>query len=102
MIVCSICSNHITHKSEKIKINQEANHTFVNPHGFVYNIECYKKAPGCMAIGKATNEFTWFKGYSWQIIICSKCHTHLGWKYESGGDGFYGLIKDLIIEKEEE
>jgi hypothetical protein len=102
LIICSVCSNHITDKSEKIKINESDNHTFVNPHGFVYNVECYKNAPGCMPIGELTDTFTWFKGYAWQISVCSKCLTHLGWKYQAGESGFYGLIKDLIIEKEEE
>jgi len=101
-LVCAVCSNRITNISNKIKINSSHEHTFTNPHGLLFNILCFNNAIGCIESGFSTNEFTWFQGYSWQIVLCSSCRVHLGWKYTKGDAYFYGLIKDLlIIEKKE-
>ena len=25
--------------------------------------------------------FSWFPGYSWQVIVCSTCYNHIGWEF---------------------
>lgn len=67
-------------------------HTFVNPNGIVHTIGCFVAAPGCVHVGSTDEAFTWFPGWKWQVAICAKCHTHLGWIFRLSPDQFHGLI----------
>jgi hypothetical protein len=95
-IKCCTCHTLITYSKDRIKISGQHQHTFKNPQGVVYTIDCYQSAVGCQVYGTPTHDFTWFKGFVWSFAMCSKCYQHLGWKYESGGSGFFGLITDKI------
>ena len=98
VILCRQCRNHITDDTQRLSIDGANRHTFANPHGHVYDIACFGSAMGCYRAGPPSGEFTWFKGYSWQVIICADCMTHLGWFFISpGGHHFYGLIIDRLI-----
>ena len=95
-LFCAVCKNKITRTKEKIEVNSKHSHTFLNPHGVYYNIRCFKKASGCIPYGQPTEEYTWFPSYAWQIVVCSKCKIHNGWKYDSGKSTFYGLIENRL------
>jgi len=96
-IYCRICANIVTTKNEQIKIEGGHEHTFTNPHGFVYHITCYKKAIGAQALGEETAEFSWFRDYVWCYAICAHCRVHLGWRYYAAkSDTFFGLILDRL------
>jgi len=96
-LCCRECKYPITHETDRIYINEQHQHVFANPHGFVYNIGCFRKAPGCIQFGEATDFFTWFPGYSWQIVICRHCAVLLGWFFQSKESWFWGLILDKLI-----
>jgi len=64
--------------------------------GIKFNFGCFQKAPGCSALGIATDEYTWFSGYKWQLAVCAGCGEHLGWLFR-GESGFYGLITALLV-----
>jgi hypothetical protein len=72
-------------------------HRFTNPHGVTYHIGCYREAAGCSIVGESTMKFTWFPGYAWRVALCANCRTHLGWRFESPGGGFHGLILNRLI-----
>ena len=98
-IVCRQCRQAITRPAERMAMQGSHQHTFANPHGIVFEIGCFKNATGCGYAGAATDEFSWFPGYSWRICFCSMCLTHLGWLFTSNaGDGFHALILDRLIE----
>jgi hypothetical protein len=98
-ILCRACLHPITRVSERIAVQGSHRHTFANPHGLVFEIGCFRQASGCAAAGAATDEFTWFAGYSWRVCVCSACLVHLGWRFSSrSGDVFHGLIVDRLIE----
>ena len=97
IIVCRQCRNHITDESQRLSVDGANRHTFANPHGFVYDIACFGLAVGCYRAGPLSDEFTWFKGYSWQAVICADCMTHLGWFFISGAHHFFGLIVDRLV-----
>jgi hypothetical protein len=100
-LLCSQCRHIITRPSERIAVNGAHRHTFANPHGIVYEIGCFRNAVGCGHTGPATDDFTWFNGYAWRVAICSRCLGHMGWLFVSGGgEQFYGLILDRLIETE--
>ncbi|UCF93847.1 MAG: hypothetical protein JSW39_06715, partial [Desulfobacterales bacterium] len=98
-ILCRQCQQAVTSPAERITVQGSHEHTFANPHGLIFDIGCFKAAKGCGYAGPPTEEFSWFKGYSWKISVCGRCLTHLGWLFISrSGDSFHGLILDRLIQ----
>ena len=98
-LICKACGHDITSDDARISINGQHVHTHMNPSGFEYTFNCFREAPGCRQLGATSYEHTWFAGYCWQIAVCAGCSEHLGWFFRNG-DGFYGLIKDRLAEKQ--
>ena len=98
-ILCRQCSQVITSRHEKMSVNGSHRHTFANPHGIVFEIGCFRTVTGCGVAGSPSDEFSWFPGYRWRIVVCGMCLTHLGWLFMSaGGNTFNGLILDRLAE----
>lgn len=98
-IICRQCRQAITRPRDRITVQGSHHHTFANPHGLVFDIGCFKNVQGCGYAGPASDEFTWFAGYSWRVGFCRVCLTHLGWIFlASSGDSFHGLILDRLLE----
>ncbi|MBC2716851.1 MAG: hypothetical protein HF978_16225 [Desulfobacteraceae bacterium] len=98
-VLCRACKHKITTHQEIISVNGSHQHTFANPNGVIFDIGCYKTAPGCINTGPFTDEFSWFKGYMWRVSICASCLAHLGWLFLSAkNDLFSGLIIDRLID----
>ena len=98
-ILCRQCHQAITQPAERIAMQGSHRHTFANPHGMVFDIACFRSVASCGYAGPPSNEFTWFKGFSWRIAVCGMCLTHLGWLFTSGsGSSFHGLIRNRIKE----
>lgn len=99
-LLCRQCNQKIAKPTARISINGSHRHTFANPNGIVFEIGCFNQVHGCNGYGQPSMEFAWFAGFSWQIMVCSQCHTHLGWFFSSGhSTGFSGLILDRLIEQ---
>ena len=97
-ILCRQCENKITLPNNRIEIQGDFEHTFLNPGGQIFRIGCFEAADGCIAVGPPTAEWTWFEGFDWQVSICNQCHVHLGWFYRSLKEqNFFGLIIDSLI-----
>lgn len=101
VLACSTCRHPITSEDQRIEMNGSHRHAFANPHGIVYHIGCFRNAPGCYTDSEETTHFTWFSGYSWSLASCSRCGYHLGWRFSSDRDSFYGLVVDRLVEKED-
>ena len=98
-IRCRQCRNILASPDDRISIQGSHQHTFANPHGVVFEIGCFKDVTGCGYAGAATDEFSWFAGYSWRICFCTMCLTHLGWIFSSNaGAIFHGLILDRLLQ----
>lgn len=98
LILCRFCHAAITSRHEQLEIGSGHQHRFINPSGLQFLIGCFKLAPGCDIGGPSMTEYTWFKGYAWQLAACSDCGEHLGWFYQSGeANQFYGLIVDKLV-----
>lgn len=95
---CAHCGAPVTRGRWEMSINGGFEHVFFNPAGMVFRILCFKEAPGAVAVGAASGQFTWFRGYLWRICACRSCDQHLGWRYEGTGEPriFFGLIKDAL------
>ena len=97
-ILCAECSQAITGDSECIEVNGAHEHTFVNPSGIIFQISCFAKVSGTNISCDATEQWSWFKGYSWRIVCCGRCGTHLGWVYMACDEIiFYGLILSRLL-----
>jgi hypothetical protein len=97
-ICCLACSGVVTAKDQKIQVSDSHAHTFFNPAGIVFELGCFQKAPGCLAIGAPSSDFAWFPGHLWRIALCRRCRTHLGWLFVMEGNSFYGLILKKLRE----
>ena len=96
-LYCINCKLHITDLDLVFNINGSCIHTFTNPSGFVYTVNCYQVAQGCVLVGEPTEEYTWFKGYRWQIVMCQSCQLQLGWFF-SNSESFYAFIEDRLTQ----
>ncbi|MGM0418373.1 MAG: cereblon family protein [Thermodesulfobacteriota bacterium] len=94
---CRNCLKEITYENMKIEKNGSHIHSFANPYGYIFTIRCFSSAPGAIAAGDSSSEFSWFADYSWKICGCSKCMSHIGWEFSSGDSSFFGLISDKIF-----
>lgn len=93
---CAVCKAYVTDDDCKVDINGSHEHYKLNPQGHAFLFRSFKQAEGCMPVGQATAEYTWFSGYLWQFSYCVTCHTQLGW-YFTGSESFFGLIADHIV-----
>lgn len=91
-IACRRCGHAITSPRERIGRDGAHVHTRINPGGWVHELGCFAAAPGARVEGEATFDHTWFPGFAWRYARCGACGTHLGWRYEGGGETFFGLI----------
>ena len=98
---CARCGTYMTRGALGIRMGGEHEHVVFNPAGRVFRVVCFKDAPGAVAVGNASDEFTWFKGFSWRIALCKSCDTHVGWMYEGTGSPavFFGLIRTMLVER---
>jgi hypothetical protein len=91
-IRCRACGQVVTGHEQRLAVGGSPVHTFFNPAGIVFELGCFRRAPGCSGSGAMSSEFTWFPGYLWQIVLCRNCRMHLGWYFISAEDSFFGLI----------
>ena len=101
ILVCRRCRAPVTDQGAAIEVSDSHEHYFVNPHGYDFRIGCFALAPGCIGHGPATGEFTWFPGYTWQMASCRGCTQHLGWRFRSPRQNFFGLILDRLLTLDE-
>ncbi len=96
-LFCVFCKSHISNLDAAMSVHGTHTHTYSNPAGIVYTIHCFQSAPGCRAIGASTDEYTWFNGYQWRIVVCRACSAQLGWLF-SNDNQFYGLIANRLTQ----
>ena len=97
-ILCRQCLQIISSPQEQIAVDGAHRHTFANPHGIVFEIGCFRTVIGCGYVGSASDEFSWFRGFSWQVAVCGMCLNHLGWRFTStAAASFHGLILDRLV-----
>lgn len=97
-LLCRKCGHAITSRGRAIVADGSHIHLFTNPAGLAFRIGCFSDAPGCLVAGEPTTEFTWFPGHAWSFALCAGCGAHLGWYYDSGSGGFFGLILANLAE----
>jgi len=99
---CASCGHAITSKSAAFEVDGAHEHVRSNPAGFTFRIGCFREAPGCAGEGVPSEDWSWFPGYAWQIALCRRCGSHLGWVFRLDPASFYGLIKGRLVESQGE
>ena len=96
-IRCRQCLEEITRQAYQVAVQGAHRHTFANPAGIVFDIGCYGIVTGITHTGPETDEFAWFRGYRWTIVLCRRCLVHLGWRFSAlHRNTFYALIIDRL------
>ncbi len=95
---CRQCGALIARHDWLLPMRGDHEHVVFNPAGIIFRVWCFADAQNLRLSGTPSGEFSWFKGYVWQIALCGQCGTHLGWRYDGEGppSQFYGLIKDRL------
>lgn len=96
VIACAACDHAITTERERVERFGGHAHDRVNPAGIAFRILLFARAPGARLIGTPSPEFAWFPHHVWQIALCARCRSHLGWSFTGEGGGFFGLREDAI------
>ena len=96
---CAYCQMVISH-TQHVFHGADAG-VFANPHGHVFDILTVDAVNPLKTHGKGTTAFTWFSGYSWQIVSCMGCGTHMGWRYQAVEPNrtptvFWGLLRNHL------
>jgi hypothetical protein len=99
-LCCAACKYPITREQDRIQVNEQHQHVFANPHGYIFQIGCFAQAPGCLIAGEETAFFSWFPGYTWRYALCGQCGTLLGWAFRSQMSQFLGLILDRLTQEQ--
>jgi hypothetical protein len=89
---CAACGHRITDRAYRAERGGAHEHVFVNPAGFSFRIGCFVAAPGCAQVGTTSEAFSWFPGWTWQVVVCGSCRIHVGWIFRCAGEQFHGLI----------
>lgn len=106
---CALCGELITHARERAYVQGAHEHRFSNPAGYVFDIGCFHRAPGCRGSGEPSEFYSWFDGFAWRYALCRACGTHLGWAFTARGaggpqteaGGFFGLILSRLTGRPE-
>jgi hypothetical protein len=93
---CVRCDTAITPEDAAIHVAGSHEHTFTNPNAVTFHVGCFTLAPGAAPVSADTIDHTWFPGYSWSIVVCRSCSTHLGWRFRGDAGTFHALILDRI------
>lgn len=95
-MVCVHCGHELTDRSQGFATDVN---TFVNPSGYTFEVRCFMRASGAIALGPSSRRFSWFPGYAWRVAVCGARERHVGWAFE-GPTRFWGLVADAIDELE--
>ncbi len=73
----------------------------INPGGYrhkFYTLSGVSTVAKFQYYGEWTTEHSWFDGYRWRIVNCSKCSRHWGWHFRAinSQESFFGIRQDAI------
>ena len=93
ILACATCDAALANRTSVVKGPCGA---FINPHGAVHQIVLVQELvePSILSLhGTPISQDSWFPGYTWQIATCSRCHSHIGWRFAR--DSGRGAVEPL-------
>uniref|UniRef100_A0A182SR45 Protein cereblon n=1 Tax=Anopheles maculatus TaxID=74869 RepID=A0A182SR45_9DIPT len=105
--ICKRCESEIANYDDMFAMSKQGVQTsYCNPAGYVHDtLTVHKtKENSTLPVERPSTNYSWFPGYSWQIIVCANCRQHLGWKFVAEKKNvlpksFYGLTGANITVK---
>uniref|UniRef100_A0A182MDL1 Protein cereblon n=1 Tax=Anopheles culicifacies TaxID=139723 RepID=A0A182MDL1_9DIPT len=105
--ICKRCESEIANYDDMFAMSKQGVQTsYCNPAGHVHDtLTVHKtKENSTLPVDRPSTNYSWFPGYSWQIIVCANCRQHLGWKFVAEKKNvlpksFYGLSGTNITVK---
>ncbi len=89
---CRACGTEVADRNDaRSPDDGPVRRTFFNPAGVVFDVLLLGAARNLVALGDPSDEFTWFPGRPWQIVLCGGCGRQLGWRWLPA-PAFYGLL----------
>ncbi len=94
---CRHCGLAIARQADLLHLDGSPSvQVFTNPAGLAFEICTLSDASHLREVSEPTSDYSWFRGYCWQIVVCVGCTSHLGWRFDAvDGDAsparFYGL-----------
>jgi Lon protease-like protein len=102
MLSCARCGCRIARQADVFRMSSGSD-AFVNEDGHVHETITTRRASRYRLDDDAAPEtnFSWFKGYAWQLIYCQRCDAHLGWRFTASPlplrpSSFFGLRRASI------
>lgn len=107
-LYCAVCLEVVAPVSDSVQVSNEGvSGHYVNSHAVVHDVITTLGAVNVTVVGEPETDNSWFEGYAWQIVYCSSCRAHLGWRFtkesggataddESGLPCFFGLRRPAI------
>lgn len=103
ILCCRECDLEVANKNDVFSMSLEGPlAAYVNPGGYVHETITVYKAKGLTLMGDPSTENSWFPGYAWTIIKCSRCGAHMGWRFTAAKrklspQKFWGLCRASLI-----
>lgn len=106
---CKRCRTQIACYSDIFAMAKgNVNANYCNPAGYIHETLTVHKTldDAAKIVDRPSTEFSWFPGYAWQIAVCKRCSSHIGWKFIAVTKNlkprtFYGLsCKSLVVSPE--
>ena len=101
MLACSQCGIDLGEKKQIFSVPGADGHigAYVNPHGQVHQTVTLRTLLRSDVVrmdrAPATAQDSWFPGYSWRIVYCRRCGTHLGWRFTRSDALFLSQLQTL-------
>ncbi|XP_019855683.1 PREDICTED: protein cereblon-like [Amphimedon queenslandica] len=102
-LYCSECGILITQKQYIFSMSVDGPlASYVNEGGFVHETLTVTESYNLKKSGRPTTENSWFPGYQWTILYCSRCRDHKGWSFDAVKKDlvplkFYGLRRPGLV-----
>src|SRR5688572_15867562 len=94
-IRCAACRTEVS-RPDAVRVVAEGGprHTFPNLGGVVFEIVTVDWSTNLVPASAPYAEWSWFPPYTWTVVLCAGCGTHLGWRYDATCDPpvFWALI----------
>lgn len=83
---CRRCRNQIANCNTLFAMSKHGVQTnYCNPGGIIHetNTVYAVRTDAVYPSGAPSTQFSWFPGYSWQVLLCRICDIHIGWRFDS-------------------
>jgi len=102
LLSCILCSKQITRTESVLQMSMEGTCTTrMNPAGVLHQLLTVAEARNIHVETEPSEEFSYFPGFGWSIIKCSRCGNHLGWQFTRVDESiqpniFFGLLRSSL------